>query len=145
MSTLRGSWWKSRMRVSRSLVEWAPQLLDALLDQLNRRAVVAEDHHAVRCLLQQFGQNVQLGVRLDALRALRELPGDGAIRGTDALGLSQVLERLGERARRGAEPLAQVDDRELEDALLGGSPPSLAVLRLFLLGRLDEALAIQLP
>src|SRR6184192_3092999 len=111
----------------------AAQLLHALLDQLNRRAVIAEDHHAVRCFLQHFGQDVQLGVRLDALRALGQLPGDGAILGADALGLTELLERFGERARRGAEPLPQVDERELQDALLGGLPAALTVLCLFLL------------
>src|SRR2546422_3140935 len=34
----------------------------------------------------------------------------------------QVRERLGERSRGGAQPLAQVDDGELQDPLLGGPP-----------------------
>src|SRR5207247_11185628 len=75
--------------------------------------------------------------RLDRARAPGELPGDAAVRRADALALRQVMERLGERPRRRAEPLAQVDDRELQDALLSRF---LVVLRG---GGLDEALPIQ--
>src|SRR2546427_3737411 len=42
-----------------------------------------------------------------------------SVLGADALALGQVRERFGERPRRGAQPLAQVDDGELQDALLG--------------------------
>src|SRR3989475_12680230 len=65
-----------------------------------------------------------------------------SVLGADALALGQVRERWGGRPRRGAQPLAQVDDGELQDALLG-TPAWRPVLRLLLLGRLDEALSIQ--
>ena len=118
------------------------ELLHALFDQLNGRPVIAEDHHAIRRFLQQFGQHVQLGVGLDALRPFGELRRDDAILGADALALGQVRERFGERPRRGTQPLAQVDHGELQDALLG-TPAWRPVLRLLLLGGLDEALSIQ--
>src|SRR5881392_3400251 len=70
----------------------AAELLDALFDQLNRRTVVAENHHAVRRVLQDLGQHVQLGVRLDAPGPLGELPRDRAVLGADMLALRQVLE-----------------------------------------------------
>src|SRR2546422_6914067 len=57
-------------------------------------------------------QHVQLGVGLDALRSFGELRRDDAILGADALALGQVRERFGERPRRGAQPLAQVEDRK---------------------------------
>src|SRR5205807_491324 len=113
------------------------ELLDALFDQLNRRPVIAEDHHPVRCLVQYLGQFVQLGVRLDALRPLGELARDRAVRGADMLALRQVLERFGERPRGRAQPLAQVDHGELHDALPGRLP------FLFLLGRLNEPFTIE--
>src|SRR3989449_570841 len=123
-------------RVSTPIDDRLPaELLHALLDQLDRRAVIAEDHETVRRFLEQFGQHVQLGVGLDALRPLGELLRDRAVLGADALALGQVRERFGERPRRGAEALAQVDDGELQNALLGRSPPWRPVLRLFLLDR----------
>src|SRR5439155_997384 len=125
-------------RVSAPVDDGLPaELLDALFDQLNRRPVIAEDHHPVRCLVQYLGQFVQLGVRLDALRPLGELARDRAVRGADMLALRQVLERFGERPRGRAQPLAQVDHGELHDALPGRLP------FLFLLGRLNEPFTIE--
>ncbi len=92
--------------------------------------------------LQQLGQHVQLGVRLDAFRPFGELLRDGAVLGADAVALGQVPERFSERARRGAQPLPQVDEGQLQNALLG-TPAWCPLLRLFLLRRLDEAFLIQ--
>ncbi len=82
-------------------------------------------------------------MRLDASRALGELSRDRAVLGADLLALRQVLERFSERARRGAQPLAQVDDRELQDPLLGGLLAPCPVVHLFPLGRLNEAFPIE--
>src|SRR5205814_8732883 len=56
---------------------------------------------------------------------------------------SDLLERLGECARGGAQPLAQVDDRELDDPPPAPLPGSRPVIPLLLPGRLDEAFPIE--
>ena len=119
------------------------QRLHPLLDQLDRRAVIAEDHDAVRRLLEDFGEDVELGVRFDLARAFGELARDGAMLGLDALPFGQMRERFRQRLRRRAQALPQMDHREL-DHRLAGAPPWASVLRFVLVVLvLHEALAIQ--
>ena len=120
-----------------------PQRLHPLLDQLDRRAVIAEDHDPVGRLLQDFGEHVELGVRGDFARAFGELARDRAMLGLDALPFGQMRERFRQRLGRGAQPLAQMNHREL-DHPLAGPLPSAAHFRLPLIVLvLHEALAIQ--